>query len=149
MAYIRKIVEIAANPELVYDLICDVEKFPRYSDVIKEVKKSDPDTFYWKAHINGMWFEWTSVFVDKERPQHISWRSISGMVNHGDYVLSAIPRGTKVSFTMEYHLPSHMIETVLQPVFSPLIEKTFAEILLNIKKGIEEKNTAYSRPNNT
>lgn len=137
MTHITRSVEIAAEPEAVFDLICKVERFPLYSHFIKEVKKVGPSHYQWKAHINGLWFEWMSDFVEKERPGHISWRSVSGLVNHGDYLIRATPEGTHVSFSMEYHLPSHILETALGPILSPLIEEAFVEILFNIKKELE------------
>ena len=137
MTHITRSVEIAAKPEAVYELVYKVERFPLYSHFIKEVTKVGPNNYRWKAHINGLWFEWASAFVEKERPGHISWRSVSGLESHGNYVISAIPGGTKVTFDIEYHLPSHFLETALESILSPLIEEAFLEILHNIKKELE------------
>lgn len=137
MTHINRSVEIAARPEAVYELIYKVERYPLYSHFIKEVKKAGPNNYRWKAHINGLWFEWTSAFIEKERPRHISWHSVSGLESHGDYVISAIPGGTKVTFDIEYHLPSHILETALESILAPLMEEAFLEILHNIKKELE------------
>lgn len=137
MAIIKRTIKIAAKPEDVFDLISRVEDFPKYSRLITYVKKFRPNRYKWKAHINGLWFEWYSVFVHREKPKHISWRSISGLKSHGDYWLQPVEGGTKVIFKMEYHLPSHLMERVLKYILTPLIDRVFLEALFNIKRKLE------------
>ena len=75
----------------------------------------------------------------KEEPKYLSWTSISGLENRGEYVLEPQDGKTKVIFLMEYHLPSRIIEHALHAIIDKLIEERLAEILTNIKKEIEAK----------
>lgn len=135
---ITKKVEISSAPEVVYKLIVDVEKLSEYSSVISEIKKVGSNLYRWKAHINGAWFDWESTFTKQEEPSYISWRSVSGLKNEGYYQIEPYNNGSKVTFQMEYHLSPRFLEKSLQIIIEPLIEKTFVEILMNLKAKLEE-----------
>ena len=135
---ITKNVEISSAPEVVYELIMDVEKLSEYSSVIAEIKKIDNDLYRWKAHIHGLWFNWESTFTKNEKPSYISWRSVTGLKNEGYFNIEPHNNGSKVTFQMEYHFFSILLEKSLQITIEPLIENTFVEILTNIKSKLEE-----------
>lgn len=115
-----------------------MEGIPKFSTVITEVKRVSDNIYLWKMEINGIALEWNSVIVKKEEAKYLSWRSISGLENRGEYLLESQDGKTKVSFFMEYHLPSRIIEAALHMIFDKLVEETYVEILANIKKALEE-----------
>ena len=139
MATIEKSILISASPKEVFELIANIENIPKFSTSVTDVKRVSDNNYYWRVEVSGIALEWHSEITRKEEPKYLSWTSISGLENRGEYVLKPQDGKTKVIFLMEYHLPSRIIENALHAIIDKLIEERLTEILTNIKKEIEEK----------
>ena len=126
MTTIKRSILISAQPIEVFNFIADVEGIPKFSTSITKVTQVSDNNYYWKADIAGMELEWNSEIVKKDEPNYLSWHSISGMENRGEYRLEPQDGQTKITFFMEYHLPSRIIEMALHTVFYNLIDEMFA-----------------------
>jgi len=139
VATIEKSILISASPTEVFELIADIENIPRFSSSITEVTRVSDNNYYWRVEVSGVALEWNSAIIKKEEPKYLSWHSIAGLENRGEYVLESQDGKTKVIFLMEYHLPSRIVEEMLHAIIDKAIEGWLTEILSNIKKEIEEK----------
>ena len=139
MPFVQEEVEIRAAPEVVFDLIANVEEFPRYVDSLKEVKGIGPDTYRWTVVISGAELDWDSVFTERVRPKRIAWKSIRGVDNSGSFTLQPTPAGTLVRFTMEFRIANRLMEITLSPVLSRLTRKVAEKVMARVKSVIETK----------
>ena len=66
-------IEVAAAPEIVWDLIADIDGWPRWNPAVKEASLSggltEGSTFRWKAGSGAI----TSRFRRLERPRLVGW----------------------------------------------------------------------------
>lgn len=127
---------IDANIESVFDLISRIEEFPQYADALKEVRQIEPGLYRWTAQALGTTLTWDSIITEFVRPTRIAWRSIKGFTNSGAYSLAPVPRGTRVSITIEYSFPSPLIATLLAPLVAPLIRSYAREVLRRVKRRL-------------
>lgn len=134
---IKHTVEIKAAPESVYDLITQVEDFCLYSKLIKSIKAIKPYTYHWTARVAGVTLDWDAVVTEDVRPRRFAWQSTSGFTNSGCYTLKPSETGTVVSFEMEYHLSSSILEKATLPFTSPFFQKVTNEILTHVKERLE------------
>jgi uncharacterized membrane protein len=128
-----------ANPDAVYDMICRVEEFSLYSDLIDSIKETAPKTYHWKAKLGVIPVEWDAVIIEEYRPRRFAWHSIKGFENAGGYTLTPSYSGTTVCFDMEFHLPLPILEKTLSPLTDRYINKLSEDILSEIKKRLEVK----------
>lgn len=135
-------VEIAAAPEAVFDLLTQVEDFCLYTDLIREIQSTGPDTYHWKVRAAGIVLEWDAVVTECLRPSRFAWQSIRGVANGGLYVLTPAGTGTLVSLHLEYHLPNRWLEKAVTRVADPLIRRVEAQILGHVKARLEGKDDA-------
>ena len=140
MTIISRSVEIMADPDAVYDLICRVEDFSLYSKLIDSIRETAPKTYHWKAKLGGIPVEWDAVVIEEYRPRRFAWHSIKGLKNAGSYTLTPSRSGTTVCFEMEFHLPLSILEKVLSPLSDRYMNKLSEDILTEIKKRLEEND---------
>ncbi|MEE9590963.1 MAG: SRPBCC family protein [Thermodesulfobacteriota bacterium] len=143
---ITKVVEIETSPEKVFDLISNVEDFSSYSSLIKGVKKLTPNRYRWTAEIAGISFEWDAAITQFERPVNLGWSSVKGLKISGTYNLKAIDGGTRVYFTMEYHLPIHILDRLTEPLIENLLQSVAQEVLTNVKRRLKENGMKNEKP---
>lgn len=139
MPSIREEVEIKAAPEAVFDLIANVEEFPRYVDFLREVKRVGPDRYRWTAEIVGVEWNWDSVITERIAPERIAWKSVRGLENSGCFTLKSTPEGTSVTFTMGFQIPGRLLEMALAPILMPTVRKAAARIMKQVKFVIETR----------
>ncbi len=139
MTTIFETVTIGADIEAVFDLICQVEKFPLYADFLTEVRKIGPRTYRWVAEVQGIPLTWDSAITECQRPFRLAWRSVRGMQNSGAYTLARSPQGTTVSILIEYHLPSEFLEVLAAPFAQMLTRSLAAQILARVKRQLESQ----------
>ncbi|MBI3399479.1 MAG: SRPBCC family protein, partial [Deltaproteobacteria bacterium] len=138
MPSIKKVIDIKAAPEKVFDLIARVEDFSKYSSLIKKVAAIGPKTYHWVVNIYGIEFEWDAKVIEAIKPKRFVWQSIKGAQNSGSYILESVNHGTRVTFSMEYHLSGAIVEKLAEVIAGGFMEKMVSEILENIKKELEK-----------
>jgi uncharacterized membrane protein len=139
MTTISETVTIDADIDSVFDLICEVEKFPLYADFLTEVRKINQRTYRWTAQVQGITLSWDSVITGSRRPFQLAWRSVRGVQNSGAYTLSRSPHGTEVTISIDYHLPSRFLEALTAPLAEPLMHSLATQILERVKRKLESE----------
>ncbi|MBI5875948.1 MAG: SRPBCC family protein [Deltaproteobacteria bacterium] len=137
MPIVKRVVEIKASPDKVFDLIARPEGFSKYSSLVKNVTAAGQAAYHWVVSIYGIEFEWDAKVVESIKPKRFEWQSIKGVQNSGSYVLEPVKNGTRVAFSMEYHLPNAVMEKLAHIFASGFMEKMASEILENVKKELE------------
>ena len=93
--------------------------------------------YHWEVHAAGVTLGWDSVTTELRRPEHLAWRSITGIENSGSYTLAQTKRGTVLTFQMDYHLPSKTLDAVAAPLSEPFVHAAVTEVLESIKGRLE------------
>jgi len=137
MPHIDSMIVIRACMTRVYDFICRPHKFTRCSKHIVHVVPLGNKEHHWEIRVAGVTLGWNSVTTEQRRPKHLAWRSITGIENSGSYALAQTKRGTVVTFAMDYHLPSKMLDGVAAPLLEPLIQAAVTDVLECIKERLE------------
>jgi uncharacterized membrane protein len=86
-----------------YELWTQVENYPKFMKVLREVRRIDEKTFYWKVERNGKEYEATAEVTLQIPGRRIAWRNTSGAENSG--VVCFQPEGenqTRISLKMKY-----------------------------------------------
>ena len=137
MPIITEVVDIKAAPEKVFDLIARPEGFPKYSRLVKKVTATGSAIYHWIIDIFGIELEWDAKVVEMVRPKRFAWKSIKGIQNAGSYRLKPIEGGTRVAFSMEYHLPNAILEKLAHLIAGSFMERIASELMENVKKELE------------
>ena len=148
MPHIESTVVIRAPIPRVFDLIARTEEFASYSSHVAQVVPLGEKTHRWEVHLAGITLEWDSITTERRRPDYLAWRSIAGMKNSGSYALAKTRSGTLVTFAMEYHLPSRVLDEVAAPVLEPMIEAAVTEVLEGIRERLENDAEPDRPPTN-
>ena len=137
MPRIDSTIVIRASMPRVFDLISRPQKFAKCSQYIAQIVPFGKNKYHWEVHAAGITLGWDSVTTEYRRPEHLAWRSITGIENSGSYSLAQTKRGTEVTFEMDYHLPSKTLDAVAAPLSEPLIQAAVREVLESIKERLE------------
>ncbi len=136
MTVINETYELNASPEVVFDLINEVEKTSDYSDFLQDVRKIGPDIYRYMVNIAGIPLSWDARVSERQRPERIAWVSVRGITLAGSFTLKPIAGGTMVSFSMEYSITNRFLAMVLRPFIPPLVRAVASEIIAHIKQRI-------------
>ncbi|MEE8423713.1 MAG: SRPBCC family protein [Thermodesulfobacteriota bacterium] len=137
MASIEKIIEINATPEDVFEVICRIDDFPKYTNLIKDVKEIEAGKFRWVAKFGSLEFKWDSIITELIEGKRVAWASISGIKNSGSFNLEPTEKGTKLTFLMEYHFHGGVVEDLVDYMSSYWLEKISSDIINRVKKNLE------------
>lgn len=137
MASIEKIIEINATPEDVFEVICRIDDFPKYTNLIKDVKEIEAGKFRWVAKFGSLEFKWDSIITELVEGKRVAWASISGIKNSGSFNLEPTEKGTKLTFLMEYHFHGGVVEDLVDYVSTYWLEKISSDIINRVKKNLE------------
>ena len=142
MPSIDSTIVIRASMPRVFDLISRPQAFAECSQYIARIVPFGKNKYHWEVDAAGMTLGWDSITTEYRRPEHLAWRSITGIENSGSYTLAQTKHGTVLTFEMDYHLPSKMLDAVAAPLSEPLIQAAIMEVLESIK-GRLENDTKY------
>jgi len=133
--------EIQHSPEIVFDLIDEVEKTSAFSEIVKGVQKIGPDVYRYTISVAGIPLIWDARVTERLRPERISWTSLRGISLAGSFTLSPVHAGTKVSFVMRYNIQNRLLALILRPFIAPVARKVAVEVIGNIKKRLDSLAT--------
>ncbi|MBK1674838.1 cyclase [Ectothiorhodospira shaposhnikovii] len=134
-----------ADQEEVFGMIRRVDEFPRYADAVESVTPLDDRTYRWQVRANGMVFHWDVTIVDEDPPHMIRWQSLSGIRNTGHYRFSSVPGGTRVQLTIEYHLPTRLLDKTVGRVAKPIIHHISRQAFERIRRSLVNARALESR----
>ncbi|MGS2743369.1 SRPBCC family protein [Halomonas sp. LS-001] len=138
MATIRHSEIISAPPEKVFSVLCQVEDFADYSDLIERIEVLGNQRYRWYVRAVGM--DWTfDVEVTESRaPEVLAWESLDGVKNYGRYQLRAVPEGTEVSLTLTYEIRNRLVEKAVNKAAKPLVGKVSRQILERVEAKLKD-----------
>jgi uncharacterized membrane protein len=145
MPFVRRTVLIRADQQAVFDLLCQVEDFSQYWDRIEAIRRIGPHTYRWTVRLAGMELEWDSVISDALPPTLLTWQSVGGVDNCGEFRLTPVSAGTRLDFTMSYRLPSRLLERVMDGVVGTAGERVADQILARIRRRLEQAAPAADK----
>ena len=146
MTKVTKSIEIEASPEKVFAFINDMEKMNELSKGFSEGEYTSKGpigvgtTMHYVGKAGGSQAEFDMEITEFEKNKKISMRTIgaSKFKMHGSHTLEPTAKGTKLTFTMEYELPSSVLGKIVDKLkVSKDIEKSMEKQLMDVKKALE------------
>jgi uncharacterized membrane protein len=145
---IKKIANINAPIERVYDFWSKQERYPEFMDHIKEIKKVNDSLYRWTVDGPGsIPVSWNSRITQMIPNKLISWESEPGsIVQHKGHIRlqKNEQNGTRVDIDFSYHPPVGIIGHLFAKVFRADPKSRFHDSIMRIKSRLE-KNEMNSR----
>jgi coenzyme Q-binding protein COQ10 len=111
---------VPGPPDRVLALLSEMERFPTFMDNLESVTVRERGDGYtiseWVARLQGARFRW--VERDEFGPDRITFRQVEGDLRRfeGEWVVEAVPDGTRVKFVTTFEFGMPMLATLLNPV---------------------------------
>lgn len=146
MARIEKSVVINASPEKVFALLADVERFPEWMDMVKEVRITSRErtgagtTSHWATEVGDSRAEWDAENTEWVENERMAWRTTSGNLSaFGSNTLKPVAGGTELTWVMDYELPYSILGKIVDKLkVSKDMEKGMERALQNLKSLLEK-----------
>ncbi|MGH2697999.1 MAG: SRPBCC family protein [Actinomycetota bacterium] len=132
-------IEIRADPEVVWDLLADIDNWPNWNPDVKEAKLMgglrESSVFRWKAGPGTI----TSTLESVDRPQEIGWRGKTMGINAVHvYRLEPHGEGTKVHTEESF---DGLIVRLFKGSTRKSLQKGIDGGLVSLKKEAERRST--------
>lgn len=139
---IRKIINIAAPVERVFDFWIDCENFPRFMRNVREVRKTGDQRYHWTvAGPAGVSVEWDAEITKIIPNEVLAWKSVQGStIEHSGsthFESDADGGGTRLTIDMSYNPPAGMLGHALTTVLGANPKREIDEDLIRMKTIIE------------
>lgn len=137
---IQKTIHIAAAREKVFDLWSNVDNFPRFMSLVKEVRALDDTRSHWVVKgPAGTHIEWDSVITERVAPSMLAWRSEPGSpVQHAGTVrFDDENGGTRVMVRLSYNPPGGAIGHAIASLLGRDPKREMDADLMRMKVFIE------------
>lgn len=105
----ERTIDIAASPDVVFDIWSRYENFPHFMSQVIEVRDLGQNRSHWIVQgPQGQDVEWDSVLTVSERPHRLAWRSEpNALVDHeGVVLLEPVGEGTRATVRFFWRLPT-------------------------------------------
>lgn len=151
---LRKVIEISAPPERVFQVLQEVDRAPRWQPGLLEVDPSgapgegahhvlhEGAAFHARSAAFGGRFDMTAEATQVDPPRRIAWRQVRGDLEHFDerYELEATPGGgTRVRFALDVEVPFRLPQFVTQEEVREALSRRYDRALLNLKDLVEDR----------
>ena len=141
MPYVETSIIIKSQPEQVYLIASDMEKYPEYMRDVEGVtvleRKDKETTTDWETDVDGTPLYWREIdYFDREN-LIITYRLIEGDLDkfEGQWKFTSVPEGTQVILTVDFDfgIPA------LQDLIGPTLEAKVKENSMMMLEGIKSK----------
>jgi len=105
----ERTIDIAASPEVVFDVWSRYENFPHFMSHVTEVRDLGENRSHWIVQgPGGIDVEWNAVLTSAERPHRLAWHSEpDASVDHeGTVLLEPLGEGTRATVRMSWRPPA-------------------------------------------
>ena len=105
----ERTIDIAASPEVVFDVWSRYENFPHFMSHVIEVRDLGQNRSHWIVQgPGGLDVEWNAVLTAADRPHRLAWRSEpDALINHEGAVLhEPLGDGTRATVRLSWHPPA-------------------------------------------
>jgi uncharacterized membrane protein len=106
---VERTIEIAASPDLVFDIWSRYENFPHFMSQVTEVRDLGQSRSHWIVQgAHGQDVEWDSVLTVSDRPHRLAWRSEpNAAIDHeGVVLLQPAGEGTRARVRLFWRPPT-------------------------------------------
>ncbi len=143
MPYVETSIEISADKKGVYELACDMEKFPEFMPDVNQVKTLKRETgktvTAWETEVDGIPISWTEEEIFDDAAPKITYRLLEGDLDkfEGEWRFEDIAGGTKVTMTVDFDFGMPNLEDLLGPVLEMKVKENSEMMLTGIKTKME------------
>ena len=145
MARIGESIEIRAPPKRIWHLLF-WDRIPEWLEIIKKVEYNSNNragvgvTAHVIGETEGIRVEWNVEITECIKNKELIWRSVAGDITAvGLTTLNPTETGTKVTFVIDYDLPSSILGKIIDKIkVSKEINKEFMRGLDKLKKILEK-----------
>jgi len=141
--HVEKTVEIKAPPEKVWELISDLERIPEWArgyvqrEEITSAQRRGVGTTTSEIGVSfGKGYSKTFKVIEWVEKEKITFRSTSGWLWKGSWVMKPTEAGTMFTYSVDFELPPGMERLRLS--FYKRYEKLIEEWIQNIKNLVEK-----------
>lgn len=136
----ERVIEIAAPPDVVFDVWSRYENFPHFMSHVIEVRDLGQNRAHWVVQgPAGSEVEFDSALTAAERPHRLAWHSEPGasVDNEGSVILEPVSDGTRVTVRMSWRPPAGAVGKGIAVLMGTDPETSLDEDLRRMKQFIE------------
>lgn len=136
----ERTIEIAASPDVVFDVWSRYENFPHFMSHVIEVRDLGQNRSHWVVQgPGGTEVEFDSVLTSSDRPNRIAWQSEPGATvdNEGMVTLEPMAGGTRATVRMSWRPPAGALGEGVAVLMGTDPETSLEEDLRRMKQFIE------------
>jgi uncharacterized membrane protein len=136
----ERTIDIAASPDVVFDVWSRYENFPHFMSQVTEVRDLGQNRSHWIVQgPAGQDVEWDSVLTVSERPHRLAWRSEpNASVDHeGAVLLESAGEGTRATVRLFWRPPAGTSGKALAVLSATDPERVLEDDLDRMKEFIE------------
>lgn len=127
-------IHVDASLDEVYRMWTEFESFPTFMEHVKQVKKVGDKRYHWKVDLVGQAIEFDADVTEMTPGKKISWKSVSGVQNHGTVEFRSDKSGTEIRAIVDYQTPHGLPEQA---------SNLFASTLGNVLEHSMEKDLKH------
>lgn len=143
---VRKVINVGAPVEQVWELWSNYENFPRFMAHLKEVRRSEEGGSHWvAAGPAGVSIEWDAVTTAWVPNELLAWKSVEGSaVEHSGLVqFRTNPDGTtQIEVRISYNPPGGALGHGVAALFGSDPKRAMDEDMVRLKSLLEEGKTS-------
>lgn len=136
----ERTIDIAAPPDVVFDVWSRYENFPHFMSHVTEVRDLGQNRSHWIVQgPGGADMEWNAVLTTSERPHRLAWRSEpdASVEHEGMVLLEPLAEGTRATVRLAWHPPAGAAGKALAVLTGTDPQSALDEDLLRMKAFIE------------
>lgn len=136
----ERTIEIAASPEVVFDVWSRYENFPHFMSHVIEVRDLGQNRSHWVVQgPGGTEVEFDTVLTASDRPRQLAWQSEPGATvdNEGRITLEPVGGGTRATVSMSWRPPAGAVGKGVAVLMGTDPETSLEEDLRRMKQFIE------------
>jgi uncharacterized membrane protein len=136
----ERTIDIAASPDVVFDVWSRYENFPHFMSQVTEVRDLGENRSHWIVQgPQGQDVEWDSVLTVSERPHRLAWRSEPNVIvdHEGEVLLEPAGEGTRATVRLFWRPPSGTSGKALAVLSATDPESVLEDDLDRMKEFIE------------
>lgn len=144
MAIIEVSTIVKQNKNKVYNILKNMEEFPKFMQDIKKLKVLERDAnrlvTVWEVNIEGALVSWKEEDIFDNDAMSINFNMLEGDYSAygGKWILTSLPKKTKISLlvNIDWGIPS--FEKIINPILERKQKLIFKTMLIAIKNHIQK-----------
>lgn len=136
---------IQGSPDEVYELVKDMESYPRFMPSLNDVRVLEKGSNWtitaWDTSLNGMSFKWKERDDFDEQSRRIRYAQVEGDLKkfEGEWNVEQDGEHTWVTLTVDFEFGVPMLSALLNPVAKLKLRQNGESMLQAIKQRFEQQ----------